>query len=295
MLVINTHIVHENITPSRFSDYACGLFAQLYSRKSVKKAIKNGDLLVNGEKAETGRWIKQGDKIELIEPENTQPKEYKLALEVVYEDDFLAVINKPAGIVVNGNRFRTIENALLGNIKRSGQEDALKWPRPVHRLDSQTKGLLVISKTAKAHISLGKQFEDRSIKKMYRAVVKGTPPPQGIIDKPVNGRNAVTGFTLIRSVPSLKNKTLSLMELLPETGRTHQIRIHLAGSGHPVMGDTLYGENGNTLLHKGLFLASVGLTFRHPVTQEKLNIKIEDPPRFRLFMEREEKRWRKYN
>lgn len=279
---------------TRFSDYAVDLFSHIYSRKRVKNAIKSGNLLLNGEPAETGRWVKTGDRIDLVDHEKKAPKSYNMEIDVVYEDDHLAVVHKPAGIVVNGNRFRTLENALQENMKKSPLEDALQWPRPVHRLDSSTSGLLLVAKTARASTDLGRQFAERTIHKIYRAVVVGTMPQQGVIDESIDNQSAVTAYTLIKTVPSLRNESLSLVELYPETGRTHQLRIHLSRAGHPIMGDRIYGREGKTLLHKGLFLAAVGLGFTHPVTREQLAIRVNEPGKFNSLLEREEKRWRKY-
>ena len=295
MNIINSHSVQENQQNIRLSNYAIGLFSQIGSRNSVKKAIKKGALLLNGEQAETGRFVKKGDRIELVDNIINPPKIYNLKFEVIFEDDYLALINKPPGVIVSGNQFKTIENSLTGNLKKSGAEDALKRPSPVHRLDSMTSGLLVIAKTSKAHIYIGRQFQAGTIRKVYKAVVHGTPPESGTINEEIEGRHASTDYSVIKTVPSLKNKTISLLELLPHTGRTHQLRIHLAGIGHPIIGDTIYGTKGNVLLHKGLFLAAVGLSFKHPVSGEDMNFTINEPRKFRTFLEREQRRWNKYN
>ncbi|MBN1532050.1 MAG: RluA family pseudouridine synthase [Spirochaetes bacterium] len=214
---------------------------------------------------------------------------------MVYEDEYLAVIVKPAGIVVSGNRFRTVENALQGNLNQTGADDGLKRPKPVHRLDSMTRGLLIVSKTAHAHVDIGRQFQAGLVQKVYTAVVKGTPPRNGSISEMIENRTAETRYSLIQSVPSLKNGTVSLINLYPETGRTHQLRIHLAGIGHPIIGDVCYGEKGDVLLHKGLFLAAVGLAFGHPESGERLEFRIDAPCKFRSFLERERRRWERYH
>ena len=293
--VINTHTVKEVNSNTRFSEYVCGLFPALPSRKSVKKAIKSGRVLLNGKPAETGRYIKKDDVIDLAGPVVSPHKPHVLLLDVLYEDDYIAVINKPAGIVVSGNRFRTIENALCDNLYPSTLPDALSWPKPVHRLDSQTQGLLLIAKTAQVHMHLGQLFENRQVEKVYRAVVAGTVTGSGTIDFPVEERDAVTEYRGIRTVQSLKNGSVSLVELHPRTGRTHQLRIHMSRIGHPVMGDVLYGEPGKTMRHKGLFLAAVGLSCIHPVTEKIIDIHIDDPPKFHSFMQREQRRWEKYH
>lgn len=291
MLVLKTHVVEALSNPIRFVDYTCGVFVQLPSRNSVKKAIKKGALLLNGEKANSGKWVHQGDRIELVDLEEQKPKLYDMKLDVVFEDEHFAVINKPSGLVVNGNQFRTVENVLVGNIKPSIQEDALKWAKPVHRLDSLTSGLLIVSKTASAHIHLAKQFEEHTIQKTYMAVVVGTPADTGIIEDEIEEQQAKTTFFKEKTVPSLRNETLSLVRLMPHTGRTHQLRIHLANMGNPIVGDILYGEEGNVLKHKGLFLAAVKLELTHPFTGEQMKIVVDEPQKFHTFLEREEKRW----
>lgn len=294
MIVLKTHIVPAATPQARFSDYACGIFEQLPSRKGVKKAIKKGCIQLNGHPASTGRWVQAGDVVTLVDLEETPPKAYDFSLDIVHEDDYLAVINKPAGIRVSGNQFRTITNMLLGNIQASPLPDALKWPKPVHRLDAPTSGLLMIAKTAQAHMSLGQQLENKRIQKTYHAIVKETPPAQGHLYAPIDGQTAHSEFQLQQTVPSLRNNTVSLVKLWPRTGRTHQLRIHMAHLGHPVIGDTQYGEKGNTLLHKGLFLAATSLVLHHPVTGKTMEINIPVPHKFISLLEREERRWKKF-
>lgn len=294
MIVLKTHIVPTGTAQARFSDYACGIFEQLPSRKGVKKAIKKGSLQLNGHPAPTGRWVQAGDVITLVDLEETPPKAYDFSLEIVYEDDYLAIINKPAGVRVSGNQFRTIANMLSGNIQASPLPDALKWPKPVHRLDAPTSGLLMIAKTAQAHMSLGQQLENKRIQKTYHAIVKETPSAQGHIHAPIDGQTAHSEFQLQQTVPSLRNNTVSLVKLWPYTGRTHQLRIHMAHLGHPIIGDTQYGEKGNTLLHKGLFLAATSLVLPHPITGKVLEINIPVPHKFISLLEREERRWKKF-
>ena len=138
MVIIESHIVPERIQKVRFLDYSVEIIKSLRSRSSIKKAIKRGELLLNGETVAGGTWIEPGQKIELIDNENKPPKPYELNLEIIFEDESLAIITKPAGISVSGNKYRTIQNALLANLKTSSEPDSLKWPRPVHRLDYAT-------------------------------------------------------------------------------------------------------------------------------------------------------------
>ncbi len=294
MLKLNSHTILEDPGRIRLLDYTIGLFPQLPSRNSVKKVIKRAELLHNGKRAEQGSWLQKGDCIELIDLETKPPKPYEMDLEVVWEDDHLAVINKPAGIVVSGNQFRTIENALQDNLKPSCAEDALKWAKPVHRLDHPTSGLLIVAKTSSAHMALGHQFEERTVQKTYRAIVKGTPEAQGRIEQKIEAQEAVSEYRLLKSSKSLKNGTLSLLELKPLTGRTHQLRIHLAGIGHPIIGDKIHDDKEKTISHKGLFLASVGLRFLHPISNEPIQVSIDEPTKFGSLLEREERRWLKF-
>ncbi|HOP62733.1 MAG TPA: RluA family pseudouridine synthase [Spirochaetota bacterium] len=294
MIVIETHLVPEGTERKRFSDYACEVIMSIPSRKGIKKAIKRGDFLIDGEKGETGTWINPGQKIELLADESSLPKEYELELEVVFEDEHIAAVIKPAGVPVNGNSFRTVENSLPRNIKRSGEPDALRWPRPVHRLDSPTSGLLLIAKTMNSQVSLGEQFEKKMIRKRYRAVVQGKIEKQGRVDLPVDGREALTDYSPVKYVPSLKNQWLTLVDLYPRTGRTHQLRRHMAWLDHPVVGDTTYGREGDVFRGKGLFLSAVELSFIHPATGDEMNIIIDEPEKFRTYLEREKRRWEKY-
>jgi RluA family pseudouridine synthase len=292
MKLIKTHIVPEGIESLRFIDYAIKFFNIIPSRNGIKKALKRGDFLIDGVCAGTGTWIKPGQIISLSESDFELPV-YHMIIPVVYEDDNIAVVNKPAGIPVSGNRFKTLENTLSYNLKQSMAEDALHRPGPVHRLDSQTSGLLLIAKTKRSQINLGHQFESKNIKKRYRAVVKGEMKNSGRIISEIDGRSAETQYVPVKSVQSIKNGFVTLVDLFPGTGRTHQLRKHMSESGHPIIGDKLYGEPSDLFRGKGLFLAAVELLLNHPVDGDLLNLKIDDPEKFSTFMDREERRWRR--
>ena len=294
MQVIAKFQVEKLEKPTRLSDFACGIFEQLPSRKSVKKAIKRQEIFINGAPAETGRWVQIGDLIELTVSEKAPLKIFGLKMEVVFEDDYFAVVNKPAGFPVSGNRFQTIKNALPGNIQPSNQPDALKYPLPVHRLDSQTSGLLLVAKTRTAHGELGKMFEGKTITKHYNALVVGEPKLNGEIQLPIEERPSMSLFEKLKTVPSLRSESVSLMRLIPKTGRTHQLRIHCAHIGHPIVGDKLYGEVGSILKHKGLFLAATYLKFNHPISGKEMELEIDIPNKFEALLEREERRWKKF-
>lgn len=288
----------EEVGRIRIQEYAVGIFPTLPSRKKVKKAIVDGFVLVDGMVAKTAHWVKPGQRIELLEPEEifTRPvKAYEMDLEVVYEDDHIAVVNKPGGIPVSGNQFRTIQNTLHLNLKESSEPDALTVFRPVHRLDGPTCGLLLIAKTATSVMELGQQFEKRLVKKRYRAVVIGEVNAQGRIETLIEEKPAVSEYRLVRTVRSIRNKYLSMVDLFPHTGRTHQLRIHMAGLDHPILGDKIYGVEGEIMKGKGLFLCAAGLSFTHPFTRESVDLNIETPYKFGRFMDMEQKRWERMN
>jgi len=287
------HIVPRLDTDIRLNTYATGIFMSINSHQGMKKAIKKGLVLVNGKAESSAYWVKEGDKIELIAETEGLAKPYNMSLEVVYEDAYFAAINKPAGLVVSGNQFKTLVNALPNNLKPSSASDAFARPRAVHRLDSSTSGLVLVSKSRSAHIALSQQFENRIVKKRYRAVLSGLIDKDGIVDKDIEAKKSVSRYKLIDSAHSIKNEYVSLVDLYPETGRTHQLRIHMASKGNPIMGDKLYGEPGNTINNKGLFLAAVELSFHHPVNGEKISIEIPEPLKFRKLLEREQKMWDK--
>lgn len=295
MLVKETHTVPAGVSGIRFSDYARSAFPLIPSRKGIAKAIKRGEFSIDGAPAGSGDWVQAGQTIERLDRQQHPPKTYRLPLEVVFEDGYLAVINKPAGIEVSGNKFKTVENALAGSLSPSTLPDALEWPQPVHRLDYSTSGLLLIAKTAGAQVFLGQQFEARAIHKRYCAVLMGELLSPGQADGPINGQPAQSGYAPVQTVPSLRSGQLTLVDLFPVTGRTHQLRIHMAAMGHPVVGDRKYGPDGNVLQGKGLFLAAVELRFPHPADRREINISIDPPPKFRSLLEREQARWEKYN
>ncbi len=205
MQIKETHIVKSIEKPIRFNTYCEQNIDFIPSRKGVKKAIKKGELLLNGEKTEGGKWLKNGDCITWIDLELTPPKTYNLSLTIVYEDEDLAVIIKPAGINVSGNAFKTIQNALLFNLTESKKRDKLPWPLPTHRLDNQTSGLLLIAKTKTARVKLGQAFEHKTIHKTYHALVIGKTEDKGSISVPVDHKSSFSEFERLDVVPSLKN------------------------------------------------------------------------------------------
>lgn len=285
------HILNSLGVTERFNTYCEKYLTIIPSRKGIKKAIKKGELLLNGEIVEGGRWLKEGDIITQVSLELTPPKTYHKKLVVCFEDEDLAVIIKPAGINVSGNQFKTVQNALQYNLRTSTKQDALPWPLPVHRIDNQTSGLLIIAKTRTSRVRLGQAFENKTIQKKYHAVVIGKTAHAGRILVPIEHKKSLSTYRTIKTAPSLKNEFLSLVELIPKTGRTHQLRIHCAHMGHPILGDKLYGKTDLILKHKGLFLCATTLKFDHPISQEKLNFSIPAPKKFETRMNNEARRF----
>lgn len=294
MIVKEEYIVQDENLNVRFVDYCIGLFPQISTKNAVKKAIKRKELLHNSIEAVTGTLIQKNDLIQLVDKDILPPKEFTLPIQIVYEDNYLVVVNKPSGLVVSGNQYQTLENAMINQIVISNEKDALKWAKPVHRLDSATSGLVLMSKTMSVHRKLAKMFEKKLIEKEYHAIVMGEPHNKsGILEFPIEGKKSLTNYSLLKTVNSLRSRKISLLKLIPETGRTHQLRIHCATMGNPIVGDIIYGEKGNTLLHKGLFLAATKLKLNHPMTDTLLELKIEVPYKFNSLLEREERRFKK--
>lgn len=280
-------------TPTRLLNFCDGLFDSLPTKSSLKKAFKRNEIFVNHAPASSGYWIKDGDTVQLMDLELQPPKPYNLPLNILYEDDFLAAIEKPAGLPVSGNSYRTLQNAVAGLLKLSSQPDALPWPKPAHRLDVPTSGIVLVAKTAGARVKLGELFEKKTISKTYHAIVVGTAPDYQKIKLPVNGKAACSEVFTEKVFPALRTTAMSLVRLHPITGRTHQLRIHLEAIGHPIVGDTLYGEDVG-IRHKGLFLAATAVSFQHPMTELPLEIHCQVPHKFHSLMHRETRRWNAY-
>ncbi len=295
MILLHTHIVPKINKASRLSDY-CTFFLKEYlpSKNAVKKSIKKGAILLNDKKASTADWVQEGDVVCIYDLEENPPKPYPLELQVVYEDEYLGIINKPAGISTSGNQFRTIQNAIVNTFEKSMLKDALNWARPVHRLDTATSGLLVIAKTHSALKMMDQLFKNRQVQKTYHAVVLGKIKAKGIIDRKIENKEAITYFKRIECKNSLQGAFLSLVALQPKTGRTHQLRIHLSQIGHPILGDSNYGEEGLILKHKGLFLCATELVFPHLLMNKEIKCQIDIPSKFMIRIERQYKMWQKY-
>lgn len=264
------------------------------SRGLANEQIKNGQILVNGEAKKAKYAVKQGDVIsyEVPEPEVVEYVAEDLPLEIVYQDEDVAVVNKPQGMVVHpsaGHTSGTLVNALMYHIKDLSGINGVLRPGIVHRIDKDTSGLLMIAKNDQAHLSLADELKNKKSLRKYWAIVHGNlPNDRGVIEAPIGrsekdrkkqavtakGKPALTRFQVLERFGDY-----TLVELQLETGRTHQIRVHMAYIGHPVAGDEIYGPR-KTLKGHGQFLHARTLGFTHPRTGEVLEFTAEAPAIF---------------
>lgn len=266
------------------------------SRSFVQKVIAEGGVTVNHRPAKANHKVQAGDEIEFEFPE-PRPAEIlpqDIPLEIVYEDDDLLVVNKPAGMVVHpapGNPDQTLVNAVMSHCKgRLSTINSVIRPGIVHRIDKDTSGLLVVAKNDQAHQGLAEQLKDHSMTRVYTCIVKGAfRADTGTIDAPIgrhpvhrkkmavtdkNAKDAVTHFKVLERFSGY-----SLLECRLETGRTHQIRVHMAHLGHPLLGDPLYGEK-NPFGIKGQMLHAGVLGFHHPRNGGYLEFHTDLPEQF---------------
>ncbi len=295
-------------------DKALSMLCEDLSRARVQALIKEGQVLVNGLAAiGVSEKIETGDVLQVTIPPlvEASPQPQDIALDVVYEDDDMLVINKPAGLVVHpgaGNHDGTLVNALLHHCgdSLSGIGGVIR-PGIVHRLDKDTTGLLVVAKHDRAHQGLSDQLSDRSLSRIYYALVLGVPmPPMGVVNKPIgrdlknrqkmavtakNSREAQTAYKVVESY----NKALSLIQCQLHTGRTHQIRVHMAQIKLPLVGDPLYGPQQTALraaMKKAGYepeivesalnfgrqaLHAAEISFIHPMSGEEMSFEAEMP------------------
>ena len=265
------------------------------SRSRIQGLIKDGLVTVNASKAKPNYQPSVGDRIQIIipEPENISVEAENIPLEIVYEDDDLIVVNKPKDMVVhtaNGHYSGTLVNALLYHCKDSlsGINGELR-PGIVHRIDKDTTGLIVACKNDRAHNSIAAQLSEHSITRRYLALVYNNfQCEEGTVDAnidrsrsdrkmmavcgPAEGRSAVTHYRILERFPARGNikMPLSLVECRLETGRTHQIRVHMSHIGHPLAGDDVYGIKKDPLSGCGQYLHAAVLGFTHPVTGERM-------------------------
>ena len=280
MQLRETHIVEKLEKPIRFQEYSVGIFNTIPTKSGIKKAVKKGLIFIEGSLATTSKYISGGEKIELFESENSSTFErLKLNIEVLFEDETLAVVYKPSGILVSGNKFVTIANGLAQNLKKSTLADAVK-PQPIHRLDYPTSGLLLIGKTSTVITALGKLFKEKEIQKTYFAVTIGKMNSEGTIKLPIDKKESKTNFKVLHTVISERFEFLNLVKLSPKTGRKHQLRKHLFSLGNPIIGDKEYFLEGKVLNGKGLYLHAATLDFVHPFTKKTISISKELPKKF---------------
>jgi 23S rRNA pseudouridine1911/1915/1917 synthase len=258
-----------------------GIFKAALTKSALKKALKKQYIRVNDAIATSATFINGGECISLSIPKESRPnKKLIFKLDVLFEDDYLAVIHKPAGILVSGNSFKTITNALAQNIKESKLPDACS-PQPVHRLDFATTGILLIGKTHPSIRTLNKMFENKAVKKTYYAITIGKMNDSGKITSEIDGKESQSDYTLCGTVSSERFGNLNLVQLEPQTGRRHQLRKHLLSIGNPILGDAVYGIENLILKGKGLYLHANSLEFIHPFTNKEIHIIDELPRRFK--------------
>ncbi|GER60271.1 pseudouridine synthase [Patiriisocius marinus] len=269
MVLQEKHILKSFDTPTRLSDLPVGTFVTIQSRKAFKKALKKALVKLNGEPAQTSNFVLGGELIEIFTDESIKKKpKISIPFEILFEDEYIAIINKPAGVEVSGNKKYTITNALSSALKSSNQVDALIRPLPAHRLDYPTSGCLIIGKTSKALTVLNQQFEHQQVDKTYIAVTVNSQTTQGIIKEPIDKKPSTSSYQVLKTIASQKYGALNLVALKPHTGRRHQLRKHLAYIGNPIFGEKEYGNPSNQGHGNGLYLQAYKLEFNHPITNE---------------------------
>lgn len=276
------------------------------SRAQIQKVIKEGKVLVNGQPVKASHKLKLGDLVEFSyeeHPAEIDLRPEKIDFGVIYEDDQILVINKPSGLVVHpgaGIRSGTLVNGLLACYPEISGVGSPARPGIVHRLDKETSGLMVVARTQAAYQSLRQQFEDRTVKKTYLALALGRfKEKKGTIDLPI-GRHvhhrekisvrtrkpkiAITHYEVLEEF-----KETTFLALKPVTGRTHQLRVHLSATGHPLAGDSRYGGSGQKQRKKyaRLFLHAWKLSFEHPATGERLEFECPLPTELEAVLQRE--------
>ena len=266
------------------------------SRSMVQKLIKENRVFVNGKNEKESYKIKVNDNItiQIEEPKSSKLEAQDIPLDIIYEDNDIIVINKPKGMVVhpgNGNPDNTLVNAVLAHCKGSlsGIGGEIR-PGIVHRIDKDTSGLIIVAKNDKSHINLSEQIKNHEVTKIYTALVKGNiSEDEATIDMPIGrdkkdrkkmsvtreGKEAVSH---IKVVKRYGNYTLIRVKI--DTGRTHQIRVHMAKIGHPVVGDEVYSSGKNEFGVKGQMLHSTILKFKHPISGKEIMLEAPLPQYF---------------
>jgi 23S rRNA pseudouridine1911/1915/1917 synthase len=299
---IHQVVITEEMAGERLDKAIAGLEAD-WSRVRVQEWISNNRVLVNGKVKKESYRVKVGEKVEIDVPEvvDSDILPENIPLEICYEDEDVLVVNKPRGMVVHpapGHYSGTLVNALLYHCKQdlSGIGGVAR-PGIVHRIDKDTSGLLMVAKNDLTHHSLVEQLKEHTIKRMYLAVVHGViRHERGLIEAPIgrdpkdrkrmavehrNGKQAITHFTVLERFAKA-----TYVECKLETGRTHQIRVHMKSIGHPLIGDFIYGPVKNNYSFEGQALHAEVLGFTHPRTGKRMEIKTEPPIAFSQLMEK---------
>ncbi len=277
------------------------------SRVAVQRLIEEEKILVNGKKTKASYKIQENDKIIVEEdkPKETNLKAQNIPIEIIYEDKDIIVVNKPKGMVVhpaNGNPDGTLVNAVMAICKDSlsGIGGEIR-PGIVHRIDKDTSGILIVAKNDKAHINLSEQIKNHQVKKTYIAIVRGiVKENEATINMPIgrstrdrkkmavvkNGKEAITHFKVLERD---FEHNITLLEVTIETGRTHQIRVHLSQIGYPIIGDAVYSNGKNEWGIQGQCLHAKSLQFKHPNTGEEMYLEAQLPEYFKVILERRKK------
>jgi len=286
-------LTYEQEASCRLDVYLTGLLDGV-SRSRVAQLIKDGTVLVNGKKVKAGYSLEEGDVVTYAIPEE-KPLEVKaenIPLDIFYEDHDVIVVNKPRGMVVHpapGTSEHTLVNALMAHCTDLSGINGVLRPGIVHRIDKDTSGLLLVAKNDAAHKSLAEQLKEHSIRRIYQAIVCGmVAEPEGIVDCPIgrhpserkkmavtekNSKSAVTHYRVLERFPGY-----SLIEAKLETGRTHQIRVHMKYIGYPLLGDPLYGKGAkNPFFFEGQALHAKTIGFVHPSTGEYMEFSADLP------------------
>ena len=267
------------------------------SRSKIKKLIKEEKVLLNGKSIKPSTSIHIGDTIEIDEnlEYDMEIKPENIPLDIIYEDEYLLIINKESGMVVHpapGHYTKTLVNALLGKFNLSNKDNIR--PGIVHRIDKDTSGLLVVAKTDVVHDMLSLMIKNKEIERKYIALVDGVIMHEtGTIDAPIgrdinnrqkmmvtdiNSKEAITHFKVLK-----RYKNHTLIECILDTGRTHQIRVHMSYINHPIVNDPVYGKNKKTTSF-GQMLHSYSIKFIHPITKKKLFFEIDLPNEFKTLL-----------
>jgi RluA family pseudouridine synthase len=284
--ILLTHHVPDTVEPERFRTYVQKHFSNIHpSNKSLKKAIGKGLFLLNGVTATTGNYVRPGDLIQLLEQANENENGPAGNLDIVYQDDHCLIIRKPAGIPVHSHGRQNIIGLLPPYSAPESIPDRLPHPMPVHRLDGPTGGLLLVARTRSFQAAMGQLFQERKVSKRYIALVLGKLDGQGEFSDPVEGKAALSRYESTGQFVHPKLGMLTRVKLYPVTGRTHQLRIHCAQAGHPILGERKYfaGEK-NNLKGRGLFLYADQLIFKHPISGQQILVETDLPGKFRKFL-----------